>query len=205
VVHTNEEGYSSSDGVTRYKNKFCIGQNTAMQTKLITSFHGSALGRGAFRNIGNISQDVQTFIKQCTICQRGKHKLCKYPGLLHPLPIPQSSQTNISMDFIEGLPSSNGISVIMVVVDRFTKYSHLFPIKHPYTTSSIAQVSLDNVVKLHGVPQTIVYDHDRVFTGSFWTELFKLLRIDLKLISAYHPQIDSQIEHVNQCLEMFLR
>jgi hypothetical protein len=61
------------------------------------------------------------------------------------------------------------------------------------------------VVKLHGIPQSIVCDRDRVFTGSLWTELFKLLKTDLKLNSAYHHQTDGQTERVNLCLQMFFR
>jgi IS30 family transposase len=109
------------------------------------------------------------------------------------------------MDFIEGLPLSNGFSVILVVVDRFTKYIHFVPIKHTYSASSIAQVFMDHIVKLHGIRKSIVCDRDKVFRSLFWTELFKLLKTDLKLSSAYHPQMDGQTEHVNQCLEMFLR
>jgi hypothetical protein len=108
------------------------------------------------------------------------------------------------MDFIEGLPSSAGYTVILVIVDRFNKYSHFIPIKHPYSVASIAQVFLDNIVKLHGVPKTIVYGRGKIFTSRFWTKLFKLLKNDLKLSSAYHSQTDGQTEHVNQCLEMFL-
>jgi hypothetical protein len=152
-----------------------------------------------------MKQDVQNSIKQCDVCQKAKHELCKYPGLLQPLPISHSSWTDLSMDFIEGLPLSNGFSVILVVIDRFTKYGHFFPVRHPYTAASIAQIFLDNVVKLHGVPQSIVCDRDKVFTSSFWTELFKLLKIDLKLSTTYHPQMDGQTERVNQCLEMYLR
>jgi hypothetical protein len=66
-----------------------------------------------------MQQDVQSFIKQCEVCQKAKHELCKYLGLLQPLPIPQSSWSDISMDLIEGLPLSHGYSVILVVVDRF--------------------------------------------------------------------------------------
>jgi hypothetical protein len=109
------------------------------------------------------------------------------------------------MDFIEGLPNSNGYTIILVIVDRFTKYSHFYPIKHPFTASTIAQVFMDNIVKLHGTPKSIVSDRDEVFTSSFWSELFKLLKTDLKLSSAYHPQSDGQTERVNQYLEMFLR
>jgi hypothetical protein len=139
------------------------------------------------------------------VCQQDKHELCKYPGLLQPLLIPSQSWTNISMDFIEGLPLSSGYSVILVVVDKLTKYSHFLPVKHPYSVGSIAQQFLNNIVKLHGVPKTIVCDKEKVFTSFFWIELFKLLKTELKLSSAYHPQTDGQTEWVNQCLEMYLR
>jgi hypothetical protein len=109
------------------------------------------------------------------------------------------------MDFIEGLPNSSGFSVIMVVVDRFTKYSHFYPLKCPYTAASVAVTFLNQVVKLHGLPKSIVSDRDKVFTSNFWKALFGLLDIKLSMSSAYHPQIDCQTERVNQCLEMYLR
>ena len=109
------------------------------------------------------------------------------------------------MDFIEGLPKSEGYSVILVVVDRLTKYAHFVSVKHPYTASTIAQAFLDNVVKLHGLPNSIVSDRDIVFVSHFWTQLFRLYKVNLALSIAYHPQMDGQTERVNQCLEMFLR
>ena len=74
---------------------------------------------------------------------------------------------DISMDFIEGLPKSNGYSVIMVVVDRLTKFSHFVVVKHPYTASTIAQLFMDNIVKLHGLPNSIVSDRDTIFVSAF--------------------------------------
>jgi hypothetical protein len=112
--------------------------------------------------------DVESFVKQCQTCQQAKHENCKYLGLLQPLPIPDSSWKDISMDFIEGLPKSNTYSVILVVVDQFTKYAHFYPLKHPFTAKSVAQVFFNNVVKLHGVPTTIVFDRDKIFTAHFW-------------------------------------
>jgi hypothetical protein len=73
-----------------------------------------------------------------------------------------------SMDFIKGLPKSQGYSVILVVVDRLTKFAHFVPVKHPYTASAIAQLFLDNIVKLHGLPQSIVSDRDTIFVSAFW-------------------------------------
>jgi hypothetical protein len=151
-----------------------------------------------------MKQEVELYVKQCQTCQQAKHELCKYPSLLDPLLIPQQSWADISMDFIEGLPKSHGFSVILVIVDHFTKYAHFFPVKHPYSVASIAQLFLDNIVKLHGVPKSIVLGRDKVFTSSFWTELFKLLKTDLKFSSAHHPQYDGQTKRVNQCLEMYL-
>lgn len=109
------------------------------------------------------------------------------------------------MDFIEGLPKSEGYTVILVVVGIFTKYAHFLPVKHPYTAKSIAQLVFDNVVKLHGLPKSVISDRDPVFTSVFWQELLKKVGTKLLLSSAYHPQTYGQTERVNQCLEMYLR
>ncbi|GKE02245.1 retrotransposon-related protein, partial [Tanacetum coccineum] len=128
-----------------------------------------------------------------------------YPGLLQPLPIPHKIWVDISMDFIDGLPMSNGKTVIMVIVDRLSKYAHFIPMSHPYSATQVAQVFLDNVYKLHGLPKTIISDRDKVFTSLFWKSLFKILKVELKMSSAYHPQTDGQTEAVNKTLECYLR
>jgi len=72
------------------------------------------------------------------------------------------------MDFIEALPKVNGKSVIMTVVDRFSKAAHFIALAHPYTAVSVARAFFAEVVRLHGIPATIVSDRDPVFTSSFW-------------------------------------
>jgi hypothetical protein len=100
---------------------------------------------------------------------------------------------------------SRSTNCILVVVDKFIKYAHFLSLKHPFTAASVARLFLDFVYKLHCLPLSIILDKDRVFTSKFWTKLFHLAKVQLRMYSAYHLQSDSQIEWVNQYLEMFLR
>ena len=91
------------------------------------------------------------------------------------------------------------------MVDKFSEYAHFVPLSHPFTAMKVAMLYMDHIFKLHGLPQAIISDRDRIFTSHLWHELFKLSGTDLKLSTAYHPQTDGQTECVNQCLEAYLR
>lgn len=125
-------------------------------------------------------------------------------GLLQPLHIPQQVWEDIYMDFIDGLPISNGKSTNLVVIDRLSKHAHFVPLSHPYTAVGAARIFFDNIFKLHGMPRTIVCDRDSTFTSLFWSELFKMNGTSFNYSSAYYPQTDGQSEFVNRAVEMYL-
>lgn len=169
IASPDTASFSLEQGLIKHKGNIWIGQNSALQTKLIASFHSSPLGghsgvaptyyklKKHFSWKG-LKQDVESFIKQCATCQHAKHSLQHPMGLLQPLPTPAGVWQDLSMDFIEGLPKSEGCTIILVVVDRLTKYAHFLPLKHPYTATTIARLFMDSVVKLHGLPHSIVTD-----------------------------------------------
>ncbi|XP_026450766.1 uncharacterized protein LOC113350878 [Papaver somniferum] len=152
-----------------------------------------------------MKQDILQFAIECDVCQSNKGERLHPAGLLQPPPIPDTIWQHMSMEFIEGLPLSNKKNVILVVVERLTKYSHSIALAHPFTASSVAKEFLQQVFKLHGLPTSIISDRDKIFVSQFWQELFKLLGTTIHLSTSYHPQIDGQTERSNACLEQYLR
>ena len=95
---------------------------------------------------------------------------------------------DISRDFVEDLPLSNGYNVILVVVHRLTKYAHFLGLRHPFDAFKVAEVFVKGIVRLHGFPATIISDRDKIFMRTFSRELFKLHDTELRKSTSYHPQ-----------------
>ena len=109
------------------------------------------------------------------------------------------------MDFITSLPKTKGCGSIMVVVDRYSKHATFIAAPVDCKADEAARLFVKHIVKLWGVPKSIVSDRDSRFTRRFWTELFKMLGTDLKFSTSFHPQTDGQTERINGLLEMYLR
>ena len=150
--------------------------------------------------------DIAEYVAKCDTCRRIKAEHQCPVGLLKPLDIPKWKWDDISMDFIVGLPrTQNGHDAIWVIVDRLTKLAHFVPVKQNYRVDKLADLYVDNILRLHGAPKSIVSDRGPQFTTRFWKSLHESIGTTLQYSSAYHPQMDGQTKRVNQILEDLLR
>ncbi|CAH9143923.1 unnamed protein product [Cuscuta epithymum] len=211
-----DPNYSVSDRLLYWKGRLVLPKGHELVHNVMSEFHSTPVGghSGVTRTSKRIAsqfywpgmqQDIKDFVRNCLLCQQAKHDNSLPSGLLEPLPIPALIWEDVAMDFITGLPSSNGYTVIMVVIDRLSKYAHLASLKSDFNSKQVAELFIKTVVKLHGFPKTIISDRDKVFTSQFWQHMFKLSGTTLKLSTAYHPQTDGQSEALNKCIEMYLR
>jgi len=208
--------YEWKNDILWYKGRIYLNPNSNFKSKVLQEVHDCpAAGHvGFFKTYYNARQsffwkgmnaDIQKYVAECESCQRNKSENVSTPGLLHPLHIPNQKWEEISMDFIEGLPLSQGKDKILVVVDRLTKYAHFIGVTRTDSAKQTAEVFCKNIYKLHGFPKIIVSDRDAKFKGKFWKEFCKQIGTSLNMSSAYHPQTDGQTEIVNKCLETYLR
>ena len=108
-------------------------------------------------------------------------------GVLRPLEIPSRKWAYVTTNLVTNLPESNGFTAIVVFIDKLTKMVHLIGYKKEVTTMEYAQIFVDNVFRLHGLPEVIISDRDPRFTSKFWRALFDLLGTDLRFNIVFHP------------------
>jgi RNase H-like domain found in reverse transcriptase/Integrase zinc binding domain/Integrase core domain/Reverse transcriptase (RNA-dependent DNA polymerase) len=206
------EGISIHAGIIRKEGRIYVGTGQGWRGKIVQSLHDSSIGGhsdilGTYQRIKRIfywphlKKSISEHIQGCNVCQLNKGENVANPGLLQPIPIPEGPWSIVTMDFVCGLPKSGGKDVLLVVIDKFTKYCHLITLTHPFKAKDVAQEYLDAVYKLHGMPSKIITDRDPLFTSNFWQEIMHRLGVTLHFSTAYHPQTDGQSERLNQCIE----
>ena len=127
-------------------------------------------------------------------------------GCYEPLPIPMWKWERIAMDFVVGMPrTQRHHDAIWVIVDRLTKSAHFLPVKTTFSAEQLAELYIREIVRLHEVPLSIVFDRDARFTSRFWHGFQSTMGTDLDLSTAFHPQTNGQSEKTIQTLEDMLR
>ena len=153
-----------------------------------------------------LQQDVTSYVQTCEECQRNKASNQRSAGLLQPLEIPGQRWERVSMDFITHLPRTRaGYDTLLVIVDYITKMMILRPTHSTATAVDTARIFMDAVIRVHGVPQTIVSDRDTRFTSNFWREICRVMGTTLAMSSGFHPQTDGQTERANRSIEEMMR
>ena len=158
--------------------------------------------------IPRLKSHVRAYVSQCDLCKRYKadHQMLK--GFLHYLELPEQKWQSLSMDWTH-LPeiTNNGImyNEVLTVTDRATRMVHLLPTRDSSNALETAEQFIQEVVRLHGLPSSIVSDRDSVFTSSFWRALCFRLDIKRRLSTPFHPSTNGQAERTNQTMKQVLR
>jgi transposase InsO family protein len=211
-VGTRTTPWALVDGMVTFEGRMYIPPVSPLLQEILATLHNDG-HEGIHHTLHRLRRDfhfpntrrlVQDFVKACVTCQQYKSDHLRPAGLLQPLPVPSAVWADIGIDFIEALPKVQGKMVILSIIDRFSKYCHFIPLAHPYTVESVAHAFFADIVRLHGVPQSIISDRDPVFTSAFWQELMRLTGMKLYMSSAFHPQTDGQTEAANRVIVMYL-
>ena len=152
-----------------------------------------------------MATDIEAFCRSCGKCQTSKTDTQKPQGFLHSLPIPDKPWQSVGMDFMGPLPQSQGNDYLLVTIDRLTSQVHLVPTTMRVTAKEVAWLFLKEIMRLHGVPKSIVSDRNSKFMSTFWHELHRLMGTKLLMSAAFHPQTDGITEQANHSIGQILR
>ncbi|KAI1507259.1 Dimer-Tnp-hAT dimerization containing protein [Pyrenophora tritici-repentis] len=204
-------------GLLRFRDRIWIPDCEPLRTQIIQNIHDSHItghpGRDLTYTIlsrqffwSGAASDVRRFVRNCEICGRNTIWRDTKRGLLKPLPIPERIWGEISIDFITDLPPSgrDNATNCMVVTDRLTKGVELEGL-HDISAEAVAQRLFERHYPIHGIPTAITSDRGPQFVCDLWRHFCKLLDIEQRLSTAYHPQTDGATERMNQEIEKMIR
>ena len=205
-----------TEGTMKYEDKLWIPEDETLQTEIIRNNHDNIEeGHGGSAKTLNLisrtyywpemRQQVKQYVKNCDNCQRIKSNNHAPYGLLKPLEATSRPWKSIAMDFITQLPESGGNDTIWVVIDRLTKMAHFIPCRTDMTAGQCIRLFTENVFRLHGMPKDIRRDRGSIFTSDKWKEITQEWDIKSNLSTAFHPEMDGQMERTNDILEQYLR
>jgi hypothetical protein len=213
-VHAGTHGdeWKLTDNITTVAGRIYILSSSSCLPTVLTVTHG-VTHEGVERTLHSLRHDfflpgacaiIRDHARACVACQQDKVDQLRPGGLLQALDVLSAVWVDIGMDFVKGFPLINGKSVILTAMDRFSKFTHFIPLAHLYTTTSVARAFFTDIIRLHGLPSSIISDRDPVFTSKFWQEIFSIAGVKLNLSSAFHPQSNGQSEAANKVIMMCL-
>ena len=204
-------------GVLYYKARVCVPDDDELRKAILEEAHSGsfAIHPGSTKMYQDLKmsfwwsgmkRDVSEFVTKCLVCQRVKAEHQVPSGLLQPIRIPEWKWDRITMDFVVGLPvTGRKHDSVWVVVDKLTKSAHFLPVRTDYSLDKLAELYIKEIVRLHGIPVSIISDRDPRFTSRFWGKLQEAMGTRLNFSTEFHPQTDGQSERVIQILEDMLR
>jgi len=219
-IQERAKSYTLEEGLLFHKpsgGKLCIPKS--MRADVVREAHDAILGGGhsgiakTAAVVGSqyywpkLTDSIAEWIAGCDICHRIKHKNARPYGLLQPLPIPLKRAERVNIDFVTKLPTSEaGHDAVATITDPLTMQARWIPVKGAYLTAEkFATAFINGYVRSWGLPVSILSDRDTRFTSGFWQSLCSQLGIRLRMSTAYHPQLDGQVEKANATQETLLK
>jgi len=212
VKTLRDEEWQIEEGLVLKEGRVYVPKDEKLRVEIIQLHHDTPIAEhgGQWKMVElitrnywwpEVTKEVKRYMEGCDQCQRMKNRAEMPAGKLRPNQIPERPWQHISVDFITKLPVSKGHDLILVVCDRFSKMLHFVATTEKTTVEGLARLFRDNVWKLYRLPESVISDRGPQFAAEMTKELNKMLGIETKLSTAYHPETDGQTERTNQELE----
>ena len=205
IGHGKETEFTENeDGVLYYKDRVCVPNDSELKKVILEEAHSGsfAIHLGSTKMYQDLKmsfwwfgmkRDVSEFVTKCMVCQRIKAEHQVPSRLLQPIRIPEWKWDRITLDFLVGLPlTRRKHDSVWVVIDRLTKLDHFLSVRTDYSLDKLAELYIKEIVRLHGIPISIISDRDPRFTLRFWGKLQEALGTRLNFSTTFHPQTDGQ-------------